>query len=501
MSWPKKKISELAEVQTGGTPSTRKNEYWNGHIPWINSGALNDGFILKASKYITELGLKNSSAKMLPKETVVIALTGATTGQVGILQIEASANQSVTGILPSESHYPKYLYYFLKTIRKKIKSDTFGGAQPHINQQYVKDIKIPIPENYDDQIRIATLLSRAESLIAKRKESIRLLNELIKSTFLEMFGDPYFNVKKWPLKKLRDLCELITKGTTPKSKEIYEKYEEGYIPFLKVYHIMDDGSINFEYEPSFVDYQLHNGFLSRSKVYPNDVLMNIVGPPLGKLGIVPNKYPEWNVNQAIAIYRCRELLMPRFLLYTLKSNNFLYSIVRMAVGIRQQNLSLEQCRNVEIPLPPISLQDKFTGIVEKVESIKAQYEASLTELENLYGSLSQRAFCGELDLSRVTIDTVDKPEPVEAKLESHAPEVETTKKFTKKELIKILKQESGQPCSFNELWNRLEKSSFKDLPEYDEVKKMIFDMLEGENPILSQSFDKEKKEIALRINV
>mgnify|MGYP000837204823 CR=1 FL=1 len=105
------KIGDLAEVITGGTPSTRKNEYWdNGTIPWLPSGECQDKEINSASKFITEEGMKNSVAKLMPKSTVVIALTGATTGKTGILNIEATANQSVTGIVPNNKFIPKYIF-------------------------------------------------------------------------------------------------------------------------------------------------------------------------------------------------------------------------------------------------------------------------------------------------------------------------------------------------------------------------------------------------------
>ncbi len=120
------------------------------------------------------------------------------------------------------------------------------------------------------------------------------------------------------------------------------------------------------------------------------------GPPLGKIGIVPHTFTEWNINQAIVIFRCREFLNPRYLLFTLRSRNFLNSIINMAVGIRQQNLSLEQCRNIIIPVPPIELQNKFASVVEKVEDTKVKYRESISELEAVYVSLSQRAFRGEL---------------------------------------------------------------------------------------------------------
>ena len=104
------RIEDFAEVTTGGTPATKVKAYWNGDIPWLNSGELNRGVIDSSSNFITKQGLSNSATKMMPIDTVLIALTGATTGVTALLKIKACANQSVTGILPSQHHIPKYLY-------------------------------------------------------------------------------------------------------------------------------------------------------------------------------------------------------------------------------------------------------------------------------------------------------------------------------------------------------------------------------------------------------
>ena len=103
--------------------------------------------------------------------------------------------------------------------------------------------------------------------------------------------------------KTEDVCHFITKGTTPKGDGIIKKHSAGLVPYLKVYNLSFDGSLLFDDEPQYVSQETHNGFLARSKVYPGDVLMNIVGPPLGKFALVTSEYPEWNINQAIAIFR------------------------------------------------------------------------------------------------------------------------------------------------------------------------------------------------------
>jgi restriction endonuclease S subunit len=197
--WPQTAIGDFAEVATGGTPSTAKSEYWeSGTIPWLNSGELNKGLIYQSENFITQSGLNNSSAQMMPKETVLIALTGATTGVSALLKMEACANQSVTGVLPSPHHNPSFLLHFLRSIRPKILSDSYGGAQKHISQGYVKQLKVPLPP-LTEQRRIAAILDQAEALRTKRRAALAKLDALAQSIFLEMFGDPITNPKNWPM--------------------------------------------------------------------------------------------------------------------------------------------------------------------------------------------------------------------------------------------------------------------------------------------------------------
>jgi type I restriction enzyme S subunit len=164
------KVSDFAEVITGGTPSTTVDEYWDGGtIPWLNSGELNKRYIYNAKNFITVTGLKSSSTRLMPPDTVLIALTGATCGLSALMKIEACANQSVTGILPSEKHSPDYLLHYLRTQRKRILDKAWGNAQPHISQKFVKDMFVPLP-SLPDQLHIANLLTKAENLISHAKK-------------------------------------------------------------------------------------------------------------------------------------------------------------------------------------------------------------------------------------------------------------------------------------------------------------------------------------------
>lgn len=175
------KISDFTKVVTGGTPSTSRKDYWeNGTVPWLASGCCQDSIVSETNTYITELGYKNSAAKMMPKHTVMIALTGATAGKVGYLNFEACGNQSITGILPSERVLPVYLFYYMRIQRQKILNDCIGAAQPHISQGYVKNFTVPIID-IKKQEEFVAFAEQAEQTKLAVQQSLDALNETVRA--------------------------------------------------------------------------------------------------------------------------------------------------------------------------------------------------------------------------------------------------------------------------------------------------------------------------------
>lgn len=179
------KVSDFTQVITGGTPSTKKDEYWEGGtIPWLQSGCCQNCEVRSTETYITQQGYDNSSTRMMPVDTVMIALTGATAGKVGYLTIQACGNQSITGILPSDTVYPRYLFYFLMINRDKILSDCVGAAQPHISQGYVKNIEVPIIDK-DRQLEFVRIAEESDKSKFALQEAIKDLDALSKKIIAE----------------------------------------------------------------------------------------------------------------------------------------------------------------------------------------------------------------------------------------------------------------------------------------------------------------------------
>lgn len=394
----------------------------------------------------------------------------------------STTSHCIVALKLSKDINPKFVYYYLLGNIHILERGFKGAGLKNISPKYIENIDIPIlpPE---EQNKIVTILDRSSFIINKREESIKLIDELLRATFLEMFGDPYFNSLKLPSDTLENLCQFITKGTTPKNEDILDFPIDNSIPFLKIYHITENGGINFNYKPSYVSLAVHNSFLNRSKVLPNDILMNIVGPPLGKIGIVPNDFNEWNINQAMVIFRPKDLISPLYLLHALRSKTLLKSIENQAVGVRQQNLSLKQCRNIKIPVPPIILQNKFESIIHIYSSLLSKFNLSLNQAIVLRNSLYQKVFTGELNFN------------VDFELDALIQEIDLQKK--ENDLSKI----TGDIAYLQRLIDKLNNQEFKEKDLYDKAKHGVFQLMavkEEERKVV-QEYDENSKRLKLAL--
>lgn len=211
----------------------------------------------------------------------------------------------------------------------------------------------------------------------------------------------------WVWASAEQLCDFITKGTTP-PKDI-DQGDEKDIPFLRVTNLTENGTLDFS-DRVFVSEPVHRGFLGRSVVYPGDVLMNIVGPPLGQVSVVTDMFSEWNINQAIAIFRAVQGISPRFLCSYLLSpvaRKWLKQRAKTTAG--QTNLTLEVCRGLPVPLPPQDEQEQLSkAIADALSGTDQQAEAGRKGLEQAAAqrkNLLKAAFSGQL----VSQDPNDEP--------------------------------------------------------------------------------------------
>ena len=214
--------------------------------------------------------------------------------------------------------------------------------------------------------------------------------------------------ENWMWVFAQEVCENITNGYTPKASELNKPNVK--IPFVKIYNLTFNGELDFSKKPTFISKEIHEKALKRSKVLPGDVLINIVGPPLGKVSIVPQTHPEWNINQAIVFFRPLEGYNNEFLALCLQTDSIMRYLTNQAQATAGQfNISVNMSRNLPIPLAPKEEQSVIVSEIKKhftaIEEAKLNLTKSVIQAVYLRNSILSAAFLGKL----VPQDPTDEP--------------------------------------------------------------------------------------------
>jgi type I restriction enzyme, S subunit len=390
------KIKDIGKVVSGSTPSRVVPEYWNGNIPWITPREINQlktPYLNKSNEKITELGFKSCSAKMLPKGTVIFS-SRAPIGLVSVTNIEVCTNQGFKNIIPNKNIDSLYLYFVLKANTKKLNDLGTGTTFKELSKSAFENYKIPFPDTIEDQKKIGSFLSKAEALIQKRKETLELLDEFLKSKFLDMFGDPNINSKKFKKLKLKTFFELEPQNGLYKHGSVYG---EG----TKILRIDSfyDGIIRDLNKLKKV--RLSNDEIEKYALKKNQIVINRVNSRdyLGKVGLIPEIMESIVFESNMMRFSVRENeINPIFLINLLTTSYIKNQILRCAKDAsNQSSINQQDVKNLEIIVPPLRLQTRFAKIFEKLDGIKQRQEASLKDIENLYHSLMQRGFKGEFE--------------------------------------------------------------------------------------------------------
>ena len=381
------KLGDFFTIASGGTPDKRNPSYYeNGTIPWVKTGDLKNQYVPAGIECITEEGLNNSSAKLFPPNTVLVAMYGATIGACSILSYEAATNQACAAFLPNENVLPTYLYYFLSSKRDQFVKDGVGGAQPNISAGYLKNVQfglIPMQQ----QIDIVEKLDKVEKLIALRKEQLAKLDELVKSRFVELFGDPVVNPKSWETAPLSALIINANNGMARRGKDA-------------------DGSIVLrlvELQNGFIDYSAPNRIClnetekKRYELIDNDFLFaRVNGNPdyVGRCAVFKSiAEPVFHNDHIIRVHFDEAKINGCFMSVLLNSD---YGKRQMRKQIKtsagQYTISQDGIGAIMAILPPMELQNQFAAFVEQTDKSKVVIQESLRIAEYLFDSLMQKYF-------------------------------------------------------------------------------------------------------------
>lgn len=369
--WEYKKLGEMFQTSSGGTPSKNHDEYYEGgNIPWLRSGEVSQGDIYESEMFITQKGLDNSSAKIFPCNTVVIAMYGATVGQVGILRNEMSTNQAICGIFPSVSYKPEFLKFVLYAQKSNYLKVAVGGAQPNISQQIIKDTLIPnIP--LPTQQSIVSELDSLSKIIADCKETLKDYDALEQSIFYDMFGDPVKNDKGWEVKKLGEVA-FAQNGLVSPTEE----------PYCDMIHVGPANIVSGTGELINLKTAKDENLISGKYLFDKDmILYSKIRPNLNKLTIA--KFQGLCSADMYPII-CGELLNPYYLASVLRHKRFLSYAIENSGRANIPKINREALFQFEMHLPPLPLQQQFASKIEAIEKMKSETKKALQEAETLF---------------------------------------------------------------------------------------------------------------------
>ena len=357
---------------------------------------------------------KKVNQKHLKNGDVIIEKSGGSptqpVGRVVFFDLNTTEKflcNNFTAILRPNSDlvYSKYLFYQLHLLHTrgrtlKYQNKTTGIINLKLDNYLEEEIEVP---PISDQLNIANVLTKAENLISQRKESIRLLDEYLKSTFLEMFGDPSTNKRSFPSGTIRDVAKEVKYGTSSPAEE------EGCYPYLRMNNITSSGYMDYS-KLKYINVDITEK--EKYSVKKGDLLFNRTNSKelVGKTGVF-NLESEMIIAGYLIRVRTNEKANPWYLwgyLNSVHGKQTLFGMCKSIVGMA--NINAQELQSINILMPPIELQNQFAKIIEKTESLKSQYKQSLKELENLYGCLSQKAFKGELNFKDEILMMAAEPE-------------------------------------------------------------------------------------------
>lgn len=400
-NWKNYKLAEITEIR-GGKRLPKGHDYSCDvtEFPYLRVVDFSKKTINKNTiKYLSTDTAQKISRYIINKEDVYISIAG-TIGLVGTIPDDLDGaylteNAAKLVIRDNKLVHKDYLVEYLSSNegRQQIKKQTISTSQPKLSLFRMGEIMIPIP-CIEVQLKIVKILKCVQQLIDKRKEQIQALDELVKSQFIEMFGDPVSNPKGWKKAVCKEITSKIGSGATPSGGN--SSYKEEGISLIRSMNVHNN---KFVYKDlAFIDDEQAKK-LKNVIIEENDILLNITGASVARSCIVPSSILPARVNQHVSIIRCKtEEILPIFLVYQFTSQSYQRKLWDIATsgGATREAITKQQLENLELIVPPIELQNQFADFVKQVDKLKVKMEKSLKELEDNFNSLMQRAFNGEL---------------------------------------------------------------------------------------------------------
>ena len=381
------KLGDICTVVSGTTPKSDRPEYWDGNINWVTPAELTDDsdVIFESQRKITEKAIIDSSLKPFPAGTVLLS-SRAPIGKVAIAGVEMYCNQGFKNLICSDKIYNRYLYHYLKYKTDYLNSLGRGATFKEISKSIVENIEIPLP-SLDEQRHIAAVLDKVSDLIAKRKQQLDKLDEMVKAKFVEMFGKPGEDKNNWGINCLGDVCEINPKKSL--DKRLVNDFIVSFIPMPAV---TENGEIDPSESKTYDE--VRTGF---TYFVENDVLFAKITPCMenGKGAIAKGLYngvgfgsTEFHVLRPIK----DKTTAPWLYVLTSLPKFRLDAADNMTGSADQRRVPASFLTTYKLAAPPIELQEQFSTLYNQISKSKLTIQRSCDKLEVLKKALMQRYF-------------------------------------------------------------------------------------------------------------
>jgi type I restriction enzyme S subunit len=392
VSWPLATLGDVCTLVNGdrGKNYPSKGDLLENGIPFINAGNLTDGLSVSCSgaNFISQERYELLSNGKIQLGDILFCLRGSL-GKFAV--IDTSTNKgaiasSLVIIRSNEKIDADYLKNYLRSnlCEREINRFENGAAQPNLSAKDLKEFKIPLPP-LAEQKRIAAILDKADAIRRKRQQAIQLADEFLRSVFLDMFGDPVTNPKGWEVRKFAEVGKL-DRGKSKHRPRNDPALLGGDHPLIQTGDVSNSGGYIREFNSTYSDFGLE-----QSRKWPSGTLCITIAANIAKTGILtfeacfPDSVVGFTPNEFTTVEYVKSWL--GFIQQTLEAS---------APESAQKNINLAILRDLDIPIPPIELQNKFSTIVRKFFTDSETKEASLDGMAGLFNSISQNAFAGEL---------------------------------------------------------------------------------------------------------
>jgi type I restriction enzyme S subunit len=387
-----RRLNEIATFASGGTPSRSVSAYFDGDIPWITGADIGERNVITPRNYITAEAVAKSAVAVVPAGTLLL-VTRTSVGKVAVANSSLGFSQDITAIRPDTSLVDRdYLASFLVAHAPRLALQARGATIKGVTRSAVGGILIPLPP-LADQRRIAEILNKADQLRVMRRHVVALHDELASATFEHYFGDVLLNRRGWESGKvLGDVANVvsgITKGrrTSGLTREV---------PYLTVANVQDK-SLKLDVVKRIEATEVE---IERYRLHDGDLLLTEGGDPdkLGRGTVWRSELRECiHQNHVFRVRVTDARIIPTYLAWLLGSalgKSYFLRAAKQTTGIASINSS--QLRRFPILCPPRDLQEKFAADLASVDRLRGSAAEHVRRLDELFASLQQRAFSGQL---------------------------------------------------------------------------------------------------------